>query len=169
MFPNSPPKQSFVFCSVGGPYSHTGRNQNRSDAVGRRLPTPTCNFASQLATHLTSLHRPPTCYGMASEEAIVENHNTLFLVDGNVLLSAPSSESSVTAFRVHQSLLMRHSGVFQNLLSDLNGLEKRDGMPSLRLSIPAERVECLLQYIYGDLCVSLIVSLAHTLLTPLSN
>ena len=89
---------------------------------------------------------------MASEEAI-ENHNTLFLLDGNVILSAPSSENSDTAFRVHQSLLMRHSGFFRNVLSDVDALEKRDSMPFIRLSTPAERVECLLQYIYGDLCV----------------
>ena len=127
------------------------------------FPTPKCNFASPLATHLTSLHRPPTRSGMPSEEAILENHNTLFLLDGNVLLSAPSSENSDTVFRVHQSLLMRHSGFFQNLLSDVDALEKRDGMPSLRLSIPAERVECLLQYIYGDLCVFFIIPLTRTL------
>ncbi|KAF8656511.1 hypothetical protein AX14_008055 [Amanita brunnescens Koide BX004] len=91
---------------------------------------------------------------MASEEAI-ENHNTLFLLDGNVILSAPSSENSDTAFRVHQSLLMRHSGFFRNVLSDVDALEKRDSMPFIRLSTPAERVECLLQYIYGDLTIPL--------------
>ena len=107
-----------------------------------------CEMATSTESHV-----------VVSGAARFANHDSLYLPDGNVILLAPSSNSSTTTsiprsfavFRVHQSLLSRHSSVIKELLSDRDALEEHDGVPSIHMSDSAEEIECLLKYIYGDL------------------
>ncbi|KAK2464433.1 hypothetical protein APHAL10511_003581 [Amanita phalloides] len=92
---------------------------------------------------------------MPSEEDLLRNHPVFHFSDGNILILAPFATNAHTVFRVHQSLLARHSTVIRDMLADADGLTIRDGLPSLMLPIPTDRVECLLQFIYGDLNIPL--------------
>lgn len=86
-----------------------------------------------------------------------ENHQSLYLTDGNVILTASSATrpNSFTVFRVHQSLLSRHSSILKEMLADTDAREEHDGVPCIHMSDSEEELECLLKYIYGDLTLPL--------------
>ncbi len=87
----------------------------------------------------------------------LQRHSTLYILDGDIALSAPKSalKSSTTSvalvFRVHRRILSYHSVVFSSILSipvipDSN--ETYDGVPLVRLTDDADDFESLLKMMY---------------------
>ena len=84
------------------------------------------------------------------------HHSTLYYSDGNVVLSARSQDGSVQYFRVHHSVLSRHSPV----LSDMFTMppvkdETYDGVLHVRMPDGAEDLASFLGVLYDPLYVSL--------------
>ena len=97
----------------------------------------------------------------------LENFKTtdFWFPDGNIILSAVQVDStSAVLFRVHKSLLARHSTFFADLFSlpaeptsaaDLNMYTSKSeyqGLPIVPLHDPAEEVEALLKAVYDPTC-----------------
>jgi BTB/POZ domain len=80
-------------------------------------------------------------------------HNSLYFSDGNIVLYAPSAPGRYTIFRVHQSILSKHSHVFENMfaLPMPDGVNKmHDGVPLIYMPDAADEVESLLAVLYHD-------------------
>ena len=91
----------------------------------------------------------------ASENFQEERHPTLWLEDGNVVLSAksPNDNTRTLLFRVHRSVLARQSKVFADMFElppsdsvDLQGLY--EGVPRIDLHDSAEDLEEMLKVLY---------------------
>ncbi len=91
----------------------------------------------------------------------IEHHPTLYFQNGDIILSAPRSESTATTitwmFRVDKIYLFRSSPIFADMLampqptdnSDGQGNEFYDGVPHVRLPDHAEDVAALLTVLYN--------------------
>jgi len=82
----------------------------------------------------------------------LRTHDSLYLSDGNLAIIASYATRKRVVFRVHQSVLSKHSPVFKTMLelappgTDAN--EMYDGAPLVVLPDPAEAVESLLRILY---------------------
>lgn len=88
-----------------------------------------------------------------------QTHDSLYLVDGNVVLIAPHPTGMRTLFRVHQSILAKSSPIFATMftLPAADGNEMYDGVPLVRMPDGAEEVESLLQVLYHEWCPKLLI------------
>ncbi|KAF8808346.1 hypothetical protein BYT27DRAFT_7097071 [Phlegmacium glaucopus] len=79
-------------------------------------------------------------------------HDSLYLVDGNIVLIAPCTTGQHTVFRVHQSILAKNSPVFETMLAlpGAHANEMYDGVPLVQLPDGAEEVESLLRVLYHE-------------------
>jgi hypothetical protein len=91
------------------------------------------------STALTDDNRAPAC---------PRRHEQLWFDDGNIVLTTEN-----VAFRVHRSLLSRHSQVFKDLfeLSQPSPDEQLDGVPVVKLHDSPHELASLLDVIYGGL------------------
>ena len=87
----------------------------------------------------------------------VKQHPSRWVSDGNIILSALSTpggdeERFVQLFRIHKSVLAKHSPVFEDMLSlaTVEGAEQIlcDGIEKVDMPDEAEDVECLLSILY---------------------
>ena len=78
------------------------------------------------------------------EEKPFKDHPTLYMDDGNVIITAGK-----TLFRVHVSLLANRSPVLRDLLK--NTKEKFRGFLHLNVEDSSEDMEALLNVIYGGM------------------
>ncbi|KAF9810982.1 hypothetical protein IEO21_06739 [Rhodonia placenta] len=83
-----------------------------------------------------------------SNDGAFVNHPSLYFEDGNVILSCDS-----TLFRVHRSLLSKHSPVFRDLLEDKEDQKQHYLRECIHvaLSDTGEEMEALLNVIYDGL------------------
>ncbi|KAG2352877.1 hypothetical protein BDR07DRAFT_1312116 [Suillus spraguei] len=81
-------------------------------------------------------------------------HDSLYLVDGNIVLIAPLTTGQHQIFRVHQSVLSKNSPVFKSMFMipgvQDREMEKYDGVPLVQLPDGAEEVESLLRVLYHE-------------------
>ena len=91
-------------------------------------------------------------------EIMQERHQTLYLPDGDIILSATLNTTTIQLFRVHRGLLIAHSPVFRDTLSlptgpeDVN--EAVDGVAILRLQDDAKDLAGFLSALYDPAYVS---------------
>ena len=79
----------------------------------------------------------------------VQRHKDLWFDDGNIVVIAQQ-----TAFRVHRSVLSRHSDTFSGLFAvpqPLEGVEKLEDCPVVRVSDSAHDFGHLLHVLYDGL------------------
>jgi hypothetical protein len=110
------------------------------------------------------------------ENTTYDNHPSLYLLDGNIVLVAPRSTHDFVAFRVHRSLLAKVSTVFESMFTIPNGdnVEKYDGAPLVVMNDGAEQLEMLLRMMYHEMYVvrmmtvpAVLISLESDLPLPL--
>ncbi|KAG2030072.1 hypothetical protein BDR03DRAFT_879239 [Suillus americanus] len=81
-------------------------------------------------------------------------HDSLYLMDGNIVLIAPLTTGQHQIFRVHQSVLSKNSPVFKSMFMipgvQEQEIEKYDGVPLVQLPDGAEEVESLLRVLYHE-------------------
>ncbi|KLO13574.1 hypothetical protein SCHPADRAFT_997222 [Schizopora paradoxa] len=90
-----------------------------------------------------------------------ERHSTLWISDGNVVLSAESLDKARTIlFRIHKSLLSDQSEVFASMFAMPQGLDNEgkavemyEGLPLVKLPDDAESLEVLIQALRDTLYV----------------
>ncbi|KAF8798311.1 hypothetical protein BYT27DRAFT_7177806 [Phlegmacium glaucopus] len=92
------------------------------------------------------------CCADAMDKTTVDNHPSLYLIDGNIVLVAPRSAGGFVAFRVHRSILAKVSSVFESMFSLPMGehVEEYDGVPAVYMSDCAEQLENLLMMMYHE-------------------
>jgi hypothetical protein len=80
-----------------------------------------------------------------------KTHDSLYLLDGNIVLLAINNAGVCMVFRVHKSVLSKNSPVFETMLT-LPALssEVYDGIPLVQLQDGAEEVESLLRVLYHE-------------------
>lgn len=96
--------------------------------------------------------------GDDNENYVIEKHSSFWLSDGNIVLSVPSSVRKCSVlFRVHKSVLARHSTVFADMLSfgesdaPATGPDAYEGLPLVTLpQESAEDWQKLLEIFYGS-------------------
>ena len=88
-----------------------------------------------------------------------QKHDSLYFIDGNVVLIAPNSTGIRTVFRVHQSVLAKSSPIFATMftLPAGDGNEMYDGVPLVQMLDGAEEVESLLKVLYHQWCTKLLI------------
>ncbi|KAH7924483.1 hypothetical protein BV22DRAFT_1035082 [Leucogyrophana mollusca] len=97
---------------------------------------------------------------MQSESAIFARDPILYFADGNIVLSALTSEKKGTLFRIHKSVLSLHSPVFADMFalpeppSGVN--DAYDGVPLVHLHDDAIHVRELLQTFYQPTSLNLV-------------
>jgi hypothetical protein len=76
-------------------------------------------------------------------------HDTLYLVDGNIVLVAHPTGTCVM-FQVHQSILAKNYTVFTTMftLPVATVVKMYDGVPLVQMPDEAEEIESLLQVLY---------------------
>jgi BTB/POZ domain len=96
-----------------------------------------------------------------------QTHDSLYLVDGNVVLIAPHPTGMRTLFRVHQSVLAKSSPIFATMftLPASAGNEMYDGVPLVQMQDGAEELESLLQVLYHEWCANCVLCLVALKLT----
>ena len=115
-----------------------------------------CLLTSLLPSPHPSIAMEPAQDSSAStaelaQDSVPQKHDSFWFSDGSIVLVANS-----TAFRVHTSILTRHSPVFMNIINlpqaeDAKGI---DGCPVVHVSDSADEITCLLHAIYdGRKCV----------------
>ena len=83
-----------------------------------------------------------------------QHHTTLYYPDGNVVLSARGQDGSIEYFRVHQSVLTRHSPVLADMFAmPLMKDETYDGVLHVRMPDSAEDLASFLEVLYDPLYV----------------
>lgn len=85
-----------------------------------------------------------------------EHHTSLYLEDGNICLASglPDSPSPRTVFRVHKSLLARHSPVFRDMFAlptDAGVQDQYEGLPLVIMQDRTSEIEPLLLALYDGL------------------
>ena len=82
----------------------------------------------------------------------IRTHDSLYLVDGNIVLIAPHTTGICIIFRVHQSVLTKISPVFATMftLPNVDANETYDGVPLVKLPDRAEEIESLLRVLYHE-------------------
>jgi hypothetical protein len=80
----------------------------------------------------------------ATADAQLTNHPTLYFEDGNVIL-----KTGCTLFRVHRTILSKHSAVFRDLLAQ--NTQTLCGFPSLIVDDDKDDMENLINTIYDGL------------------
>ncbi|KAG2028754.1 hypothetical protein BDR03DRAFT_816878, partial [Suillus americanus] len=80
----------------------------------------------------------------------LQKHDSLYLFDGNIVLTAPTKSGGTTVFRVHQSMLSNHSPIFANMLKSAvtDEVQMYDGIRLVRLTDDAEEIESLFKLMY---------------------
>ncbi|KAH7905914.1 hypothetical protein BJ138DRAFT_1105594 [Hygrophoropsis aurantiaca] len=84
---------------------------------------------------------------------LMSHHSSLYLSDGNVVLSAPNSSGHHVLFRVHRSLLAKHSSVLETMFDlpcDASTNETYDEVPLVIMHDSAEDLATLLEIMYGE-------------------
>ena len=83
-----------------------------------------------------------------SEPRILTRHPEFWFNDGSVILNVET-----TSFRVHSSILCKHSTVFADMFSlpQLATREEQDGCPVVDMPDSAEDFACLLRAFYEPL------------------
>ncbi|KZT25476.1 hypothetical protein NEOLEDRAFT_1065077 [Neolentinus lepideus HHB14362 ss-1] len=89
---------------------------------------------------------------MSEVQTDIRRHDSLYMHDGNIVLSTPNASGTVILFRVHQSILARISTVFADMLRlPTNGAnEVYDGVPLVQMPDAAEDLESLLKVVYHE-------------------
>lgn len=91
-----------------------------------------------------------------------QHHPTLYFDDGNVVLSALTKDSQCCYFRVHQSVLCRHSPVFEEMFQipplredspEHEIAELYDGVLHIQMPDSAEELGSLIGVLYDPLYV----------------
>ncbi|KAH7921351.1 hypothetical protein BV22DRAFT_1019553, partial [Leucogyrophana mollusca] len=79
-----------------------------------------------------------------------KRHESLYFFDGNIALLAPKENGANVIFRVHKSILARHSLVFANMfvIHPSQDGETHDGIPVVRMPEDTEQTESLLNALY---------------------
>lgn len=97
-----------------------------------------------------------------------ERHPSLWLDDGNIIISARSAETKkIHLFRVHKSVLSRQSDVFAGLFAlpdsaaNYGGSDDVSDVPIVHLQDDAEGITDLLNLLYNPLCVILYSHFRH--------
>ena len=89
------------------------------------------------------------------QQLIGERHPKLYLVDGDIVLSAKkATDGSIVLFRVDKVLLCRYSAIMKNILSipsDAAANESYDGFVRVEMPDDAEDLERLLTVLYEPL------------------
>lgn len=86
-----------------------------------------------------------------------EHHDSLYLEDGNVCLVSGLSDSPLsprTLFRVHKSLLARHSPVFKDMFAfpaDAANQDQYEGLPLVVMQDSTNDIEVFLLALYDGL------------------
>lgn len=85
----------------------------------------------------------------------LEHHNSLYLEDGSICLTSalPDSPSPRTVFRVHKSLLARHSSVFKDMFAlptDIGDQDQHEGLPLVIMQDHTNDIEALLLALYDQ-------------------
>ncbi|KAI0706604.1 hypothetical protein C8Q76DRAFT_801008 [Earliella scabrosa] len=80
-----------------------------------------------------------------AQNNVPQKHDSFWFSDGSIVLVANS-----TAFRVHTSILTRHSPVFMNIINlpQAEDAKRIDGCPVVHVSDSADEITCLLHAIY---------------------
>lgn len=84
----------------------------------------------------------------------LEHHSSLYLDDGNVCLTSGlhDSPSPRPVFRVHKSLLARHSSVFKDMFAlpatDAGDQDQYEGLPLVVMQDHTNGIEALLLALY---------------------
>ena len=93
-----------------------------------------------------------------------QHHPTLYFDDGNVVLSAIAKDGRRRYFRVHQSVLCRHSPIFEEMFQipplredtpEHEIAESYDGVLHIQMPDTAEEVDSLIGVLYDPLYVYL--------------
>jgi BTB/POZ domain len=79
-------------------------------------------------------------------------HESLYFVDGNIILFAQQTHGTHVVFRVHQSMLSKFSPVFATMFTLPAGHtgETYDGVPMVYMPDAAEELESLLRLLYHE-------------------
>ena len=115
-----------------------------------------CLLTSLLPSPHPSIAMEPAQDSSAStaelaKDSVPQKHDSFWYSDGSIVLVANS-----TAFRVHTSILTRHSPVFMNIINlpQAEDAKRIDGCPVVHVSDSADEITCLLHAIYdGRKCV----------------
>ncbi|PSR75832.1 hypothetical protein PHLCEN_2v8864 [Hermanssonia centrifuga] len=81
-----------------------------------------------------------------------KRHSTLYLHDGDIILSSPNNDNTNVLFRVHRAILTHHSAVFSSILSIPSPPESNEiyeGAPLIQLTEDANDVEALVNALYN--------------------
>lgn len=112
-----------------------------------------------MATPSSSVAGPATRSKRRRIEHSLVRDTDLWMGDGNIIVAAveETEEDKVTyAFRVHLSVLSKHSPIFEDLLTlpQAANSETYEGLPVVTLPDPYHDVKGLLQMIYdpSELC-----------------
>ncbi|KAJ7629881.1 hypothetical protein B0H17DRAFT_1150396 [Mycena rosella] len=79
--------------------------------------------------------------------------------DGNIILAAKDSENRTIYFRLHRSILVKHSPVFADMFSmpPPPTAEKYDGVPLVEMPDDADGLRTLIALLYDPQCISVIL------------
>ena len=83
----------------------------------------------------------------------MQRHSSLYLSDGNIVLRAVKSPGAYVLYRVHRSLLSKHSSVLESMLDlpcNASTNETYEGVPVVTMHDSAEDLESLLKLLYGE-------------------
>ncbi|KAF8121087.1 hypothetical protein EV363DRAFT_1366836 [Boletus edulis] len=93
---------------------------------------------------------------MGNDSALVK-HESLYFMDGNVVLLVPRPDNARVLFRVHKSVLSRHSPIFSDMFdvcnpppttSESEADDFYDGAPLIHLSDNADHLGSVLDILY---------------------
>ncbi|KAJ7141502.1 hypothetical protein C8R44DRAFT_604575 [Mycena epipterygia] len=82
-----------------------------------------------------------------------------YIEDGNIVLSAKDSENYTTYFRLHRSILMKHSPVFADMFNmpPPSTTDQYDGVPLAEMSDDADVLRDFIALLYEPQCISVIL------------
>ncbi|KAJ7187972.1 hypothetical protein C8R46DRAFT_1241492 [Mycena filopes] len=88
-----------------------------------------------------------------------EHDRDLYFQDGNLVLSANTSEGCTVYLRLHRGILERHSAVFADMLAMPSppSLERYDGVPLVVMPDEAKALREFITLLYDPLCISSIL------------
>jgi BTB/POZ domain len=79
-----------------------------------------------------------------------DKRKSLYLEDGNIVLSASQNDGGYSLFRVHKSILAKNSPVFSDMftLSTPDSADIYDGVPIVQLHDDPKDLEQFLEFLY---------------------